>query len=212
MAMMYLINEFDVQLDHNGQASLQIALPEPVAYAHAGQALVLIERLGPDGEGQAVGGVPIAPMVDGINAQNISTLPDVAVYAGAMHQGAQALLVGVTGQVGERFRIFVGWARRQINEARADLSCKLCRKALKAAINAALAAVGIPMPGDILGDVLGALLDGLALDGIAAFLKELFGEQIIDWLSDQLNKLLGLFRAIDALCRRLCEELDFCQP
>lgn len=209
---MYTINEFEVQIDGSDAVELHVAAPPEDGSKRASQALVLIERFAPHGEVQAGEHGSIDIVLGGNNAENISQIPDVAVYAAEINAESNSLRVRLTGRAGERFRVFVGWARRRIEEERVQLSCTLCRKVIKTAIRAALAAVGVPTPGELTQELTAQLMAGLALEGIAAFLREIFGDQIISILGNWIDALIGIGRAIDAFCRAVCEMLGICDP
>lgn len=209
---MYTINEFEVQIDGSDAVELHVAAPPEDGSKRASQALVLIERFAPHGEVQAGEHGSIDIVLGGNNAENISQIPDVAVYAAEINAESNSLRIRLTGRAGERFRVFVGWARRRIEEERVQLSCTLCRKVIKAAIRAALAAVGVPTPGELTQELAAQLMAGLALEGIAAFLREIFGDQIISILGNWIDALIGIGRAIDAFCRAVCEMLGICDP
>ncbi|WOK38017.1 hypothetical protein [Sphingomonas sp. C3-2] len=201
---MHFINEFELRLDAQGEASIRIALPPP-ADGNFGHALVLIERL------EAQDGAPFEAINEGINSPDLAdVLSDVAVFAGPINEGVETLRIGLFGRAGERFRVFVGWARRHYDEATADLSCTVCRKSLKAAFRAALAAIGIPTPGEVISAAADQLIAALATEGIAAFLYELFGERLVGRLQRAVDAVLGMTRVIDEVCRKLCREIGLC--
>ncbi|HYI41390.1 MAG TPA: hypothetical protein VE053_13840 [Allosphingosinicella sp.] len=206
-----LLSTVNVAIGADGAAELTFVVPDTGTGDHK-QALVLIEYLGD--EGDAAFEVSVA----GVESNNISNLKTARVFAGSVSAEASEVAITIWGRAGSKFRVFTGWASHRLRDAVYSLPCSGCRMALKAALSAALATVGIPMPGDVVADILEAHLPVIlvAIGGseIGEFLRELMGEE----LYGRLLQLLGGFAAgfseamrhLDDIFRALCRELGLC--
>ena len=207
-----LVSSFTVTADPDG-AELDIVLPDDRSSpAEPGSLFILVEAL--DGEGGDF-------RVEGTVVERLpSEDPAVQIFAGAVRE-LESLSLRLFSGIRRRFRVFVGWVKGRVGELWKKLPCKGCVMAIRAAVKAGLAALGVPFLDADRARVAAERITDLAnipslpaLEPIADFMERLFGERVWGWIwaavAGAIDPLVEVLRMADSFFRELCTMLGFC--